>query len=104
MDLLSFAVIRIQWADKSMDIAELLDVRRRRPAVRAKEVDPVRLSIHLYRLVFDPDLTNMRAASYSCFENVTAILFLVAVSGYDQCLVEDRDSNQMQYVVLSANP
>jgi hypothetical protein len=27
-----------------------------------------------------------------CFENVTAILFVVAASGYDQCLVEDRDS------------
>jgi guanine nucleotide-binding protein subunit alpha len=24
-----------------------------------------------------------------CFENVTAILFVVAISGYDQCLVED---------------
>ncbi|KAG0167279.1 hypothetical protein DFQ30_006229 [Apophysomyces sp. BC1015] len=30
-----------------------------------------------------------------CFENVTAVLFVVAISGYDQCLVEDRDSNQM---------
>ena len=28
----------------------------------------------------------------SCFENVTAILFLVALSGYDECLVEDKDS------------
>lgn len=27
-----------------------------------------------------------------CFENVTAVLFVVAISGYDQCLVEDRDS------------
>lgn len=27
-----------------------------------------------------------------CFDNVTAILFVVAISGYDQCLVEDRDS------------
>lgn len=25
-----------------------------------------------------------------CFENVTALLFLVAISGYDQCLVEDK--------------
>lgn len=30
-----------------------------------------------------------------CFENVTAILFVVAISGYDQCLIEDRDSNQV---------
>ncbi|KAI8384501.1 heterotrimeric G-protein alpha subunit (G-alpha, GPA2) [Radiomyces spectabilis] len=35
-----------------------------------------------------------------CFENVTAILFVVAISGYDQCLVEDRDSNQMQEALM----
>lgn len=27
-----------------------------------------------------------------CFEKVTALLFLVAISGYDQCLVEDKDA------------
>jgi hypothetical protein len=27
-----------------------------------------------------------------CFDNVTAILFVVAISGYDQCLAEDRAS------------
>ncbi|KAL0578375.1 hypothetical protein V5O48_003627 [Marasmius crinis-equi] len=31
-----------------------------------------------------------------CFQDVTSILFLVSLSGYDQCLVEDRDANQMQ--------
>jgi len=31
-----------------------------------------------------------------CFQDVTSILFLVSLSGYDQCLFEDRDSNQMQ--------
>lgn len=30
-----------------------------------------------------------------CFENVTAVLFIVALSGYDSCLVEDKASNQM---------
>lgn len=30
-----------------------------------------------------------------CFEDVTAILFLVSLSGYDQCLVEERSTNQM---------
>lgn len=27
-----------------------------------------------------------------CFEGVTAIMFIVAISGYDACLVEDKDS------------
>ncbi|KIY69336.1 guanine nucleotide binding protein, alpha subunit [Cylindrobasidium torrendii FP15055 ss-10] len=31
-----------------------------------------------------------------CFQDVTATLFLVSLSGYDQCLVEDKDANQMQ--------
>ncbi|GAA5860877.1 hypothetical protein JCM3774_003172 [Rhodotorula dairenensis] len=31
-----------------------------------------------------------------CFENVTAIVFLASLSGYDQVLHEDRSSNQMQ--------
>ncbi|KAL4069085.1 guanine nucleotide binding protein, alpha subunit [Scleroderma yunnanense] len=31
-----------------------------------------------------------------CFQDVTSILFLVSLSGYDQCLVEDRGANQMQ--------
>jgi len=30
------------------------------------------------------------------FENVTSILFLVSLNGYDQCLIEDKDANQMQ--------
>ncbi|GAA5828158.1 hypothetical protein JCM5353_007810 [Sporobolomyces roseus] len=35
-----------------------------------------------------------------CFENVTAVLFLAAVSGYDQVLLEDPDSNQMQEALM----
>ncbi|KAK0553602.1 Guanine nucleotide-binding protein alpha-2 subunit [Tilletia horrida] len=35
-----------------------------------------------------------------CFEGVTAVLFLVALSGYDCCLVEDKDSNQMQEALM----
>ncbi|KAF9789642.1 heterotrimeric G protein alpha subunit 4 [Thelephora terrestris] len=31
-----------------------------------------------------------------CFQDVTNVLFLVNLSGYDQHLVEDRDANQMQ--------
>ncbi|KAM0746666.1 putative Gpa2-guanine nucleotide-binding protein alpha-2 subunit [Meredithblackwellia eburnea MCA 4105] len=35
-----------------------------------------------------------------CFENVTAVLFLAAISGYDQALIEDPDSNQMQEALM----
>ncbi|GAA5875719.1 hypothetical protein JCM8547_007048 [Rhodosporidiobolus lusitaniae] len=35
-----------------------------------------------------------------CFEDVTSILFLAAISGYDQVLIEDRDSNQMQEALM----
>ncbi|KAH8101422.1 heterotrimeric G protein alpha subunit 4 [Cristinia sonorae] len=31
-----------------------------------------------------------------CFQDVTSILFLVSLSGFDQCLIEDKDANQMQ--------
>lgn len=32
-----------------------------------------------------------------CFENVNVLLFLVAISGYDQCLVEDKDGVSTYY-------
>jgi hypothetical protein len=35
-----------------------------------------------------------------CFEGVTAVLFLVSLSGYDSCLVEDKDANQMQEALM----
>lgn len=35
-----------------------------------------------------------------CFENVNALIFLVAISGYDQCLAEDREGNQMQEALM----
>ncbi|KAM5533369.1 hypothetical protein V8D89_012919 [Ganoderma adspersum] len=30
-----------------------------------------------------------------CFENVACVLFVSSLSGYDQCLIEDKDTNQM---------
>ena len=35
-----------------------------------------------------------------CFQDVTSILFLVSLSGYDQCLVEDKDAVCRPIVVL----
>lgn len=35
-----------------------------------------------------------------CFQDVTSILFLVSLSGYDQCLVEDKDAVSLSQAVL----
>lgn len=35
-----------------------------------------------------------------CFENVTALLFMASISGYDQCLIEDKDANQMSEALM----
>ncbi|CAO3591793.1 unnamed protein product [Absidia cylindrospora] len=35
-----------------------------------------------------------------CFENVASVLFVVAISGYDCCLAEDKDSNQMYEALM----
>lgn len=37
-----------------------------------------------------------------CFENVASVLFVVAISGYDCCLVEDRDSVSITASILAA--
>lgn len=38
-----------------------------------------------------------------CFENVNCLLFLVAISGYDQCLVEDKDGVSNLFLVLQSD-
>ncbi|KAF3490757.1 small G-protein GPA2 [Arthroderma uncinatum] len=35
-----------------------------------------------------------------CFEGVQCLLFMVALSGYDQCLVEDQTANQMHEAMM----
>lgn len=37
-----------------------------------------------------------------CFQDVTSILFLVSLSGYDQCLVEDKDAVSFSQAVIPA--
>ncbi|KAI9491631.1 guanine nucleotide-binding protein alpha-2 subunit [Zychaea mexicana] len=66
---------------------------------RAKTTGIAESIFHLgpltYRMLDVGGQRSERKKWIHCFENVTAILFVVAISGYDQCLVEDRDSNQM---------
>ncbi|KAF7730597.1 Guanine nucleotide-binding protein alpha-2 subunit [Apophysomyces ossiformis] len=66
---------------------------------RAKTTGIAETAFHLghltYRMFDVGGQRSERKKWIHCFENVTAVLFVVAISGYDQCLVEDRDSNQM---------
>ncbi|KAI7891026.1 guanine nucleotide binding protein, alpha subunit [Mucor mucedo] len=67
---------------------------------RAKTTGIVETIFHIgpltYRMFDVGGQRSERKKWIHCFENVTAILFVVAISGYDQCLIEDRNSNQMQ--------
>lgn len=36
----------------------------------------------------------------SCFENVTSIIFLAALSDYNSCIIEDRNSNGMREALV----
>lgn len=38
-----------------------------------------------------------------CFQDVTSILFLVSLSGYDQCLIEDKDAVRVPLSSFSAS-
>ncbi|KAK4683577.1 hypothetical protein P7C73_g6666, partial [Tremellales sp. Uapishka_1] len=49
----------------------------------------------VYRLFDVGGQRSERRKWQSCFENVTAIIFMVALSDYNSCLIEDKDSNGM---------
>ncbi|KAK9766347.1 hypothetical protein K7432_004647 [Basidiobolus ranarum] len=53
-----------------------------------------------YRMVDVGGQRSERKKWIHCFEDVTALLFLVAISGYDQTLAEDRDTNRMHEALM----
>ncbi|KAI7862095.1 guanine nucleotide binding protein, alpha subunit [Spinellus fusiger] len=67
---------------------------------RAKTTGIVETNFHIgpltYRMFDVGGQRNERKKWIHCFENVTAIMFVVSISGYDQCLLEDKTANQMQ--------
>ncbi|WBW73732.1 G-protein alpha subunit [Schizosaccharomyces osmophilus] len=58
------------------------------------------LNRHKYRFFDVGGQRSERRKWIHCFESVTALLFLVSLAGYDQCLVEDNSGNQMQEALL----
>lgn len=63
---------------------------------RAKTTGIIETTFHIgpltYRMFDVGGQRSERKKWIHCFENVTAILFVVAISGYDQRLVEDKDA------------
>jgi guanine nucleotide-binding protein subunit alpha, other len=49
------------------------------------------LGVLTYRMFDVGGQRSERKKWIHCFENVNCLMFLVAISGYDQCLVEDKD-------------
>ena len=52
----------------------------------------VRTRDYVLRFIDVGDQKSERRKWISLFQDVTSILFLVNLSGYDQCLIEDRDA------------
>ena len=50
------------------------------------------IGLYTYRIFDVGGQRSERKKWIHCFENVNGLLFVVAISGYDQCLVEDQDS------------
>lgn len=44
---------------------------------------------------------NERKKWIHCFDNVTAVIFVAALSEYDQCLFEDASTNRYVLLLLS---
>lgn len=55
-----------------------------------------KISGHMLRFIDVGGQKSERRKWINFFQDVTSILFLVSLSGYDECLIEDRDANQMQ--------
>ncbi|KAL1921419.1 uncharacterized protein VTP21DRAFT_11135 [Calcarisporiella thermophila] len=71
---------------------------------RSKTTGIVEVEFHIdplvYKMVDVGGQRSERKKWIHCFENVTAVLFVVGLSGYDSALHEDRDSNQMHESLL----
>ena len=84
------------WADNYIPTdQDLLRSRLRTTGITETVFDLGQLT---YRMFDVGGQRSERKKWIHCFENVNCLLFLVAISGYDQCLVEDKDgvSRQLQ--------
>ncbi|KAL6363610.1 hypothetical protein LRP88_03032 [Fusarium phalaenopsidis] len=86
------------WAEDYVpDDQDLLRSRLRTTGITETIFDLGQLT---YRMFDVGGQRSERKKWIHCFENVNCLLFLVAISGYDQCLVEDKDGNQMNEALM----
>jgi guanine nucleotide-binding protein subunit alpha len=88
---------RIWAADYIPNDQDLLRSRLRTTGITETIFDLGQLT---YRMFDVGGQRSERKKWIHCFENVNSLLFLVAISGYDQCLVEDKDGNQMNEALM----
>jgi guanine nucleotide-binding protein subunit alpha len=79
---------RLWGTDYVPDDQDLLRSRLRTTGITETVFDLGQLT---YRMFDVGGQRSERKKWIHCFENVNCLLFLVAISGYDQCLVEDKD-------------
>lgn len=87
------SIDRISQSDYSPTEQDVL-----RSRVKTTGITETKFQVHdlVYRMFDVGGQRSERKKWIHCFENVTAIIFLVAISAYDQVLVEDETVNRMQ--------
>lgn len=60
-----------------------------------------KISGHMLRFIDVGGQKSERRKWINFFQDVTSILFLVSLSGYDECLIEDRDAVRTSLSPLS---
>ncbi|CAG8440689.1 14564_t:CDS:2 [Cetraspora pellucida] len=89
--------IKILWADSGTDYFPTnQDVLRSRVKTTGITETTFFIGELTYRMFDVGGQRSERKKWIHCFENVTAIVFLVAISEYDQLLLEDETVNRMQ--------
>lgn len=90
------------WADGYVpNDQDLLRSRLRTTGITESVFDLGQLT---YRMFDVGGQRSERKKWIHCFENVNCLLFLVAISGYDQCLVEDKDGVCHVAVAVAKHP
>lgn len=76
------------WSDCSV-LQDILRCRARTTGIIETVIDVKSHKLHMLDV---GGQKSERRKWIHCFSDVTSILFLVSLSGYDQCLVEDKDA------------